>query len=400
MKAILRLNEDSKIKIGVQSLLYWNLESLLENGVDEIFIVGKEKPWGILPSSARFIEDPDLGDGGLLSLFKKEIKSDFVYIPNPVFFDVDFKRALKAHRSSGRWISVFAGPTAQFANKRILLAGENFSLRDTVEANEELRFDVHNLVDLGIYIISRKIFALIPDKTSFSFFKDVAMPARVDGLTGIYRTSEYVREATDIAAIESAIRRGIPEQRNLKNPQKALFLDRDGTINKFGDFVIKPDMLSLMEDSVEAIRLIDDSPYIPICVTNQPIVARGEATLEMLDEIHAHLAVLLEKEGAYLQDVFFCPHNIDRSKEWYAACECRKPKIGMLLKAKERYNIDFASSWMIGDTSQDVQTGINAGCHTVLLHCGDPNPRKRFGDASADFEAEDLLSAVKQILSE
>ena len=157
-------------------------------------------------------------------------------------------------------------------------------------------------------------------------------------------------------------------------------------------------MLILMKKSAEAIRLIDDSEYIPIVVTNQPIVARGEATLETLDIIHCRLETLLEQEGCYVNDIYFCPHDIDKTKEWNASCDCRKPKIGMLLKAKERYNIDFASSWMVGDTTQDVQTGLNAGTHAALLLCGDPRPRKRFPNAKADFEADDLLLAVEKIL--
>ena len=398
MKAVLGINDSSFQLIGGKSLLAWNIENLRDNGVTTIFLVGAKEP-GALPENVVFIKDPGLGDGGVLSLLSKKISSNFAYIPAPIFFNVDLKRALKHHCSSNNWITIFAGPRVPLKGQRILIEGENSLLRNAILEDEKRDFDVHNLVDLGIYIVSPEVFALTPANTACSFFKDIVMPARIDGLSGIYHTSEYARVLTDTKAIEDAIKRGIPEKRNLKNPQKAIFLDRDGTINRFGDFVVRPDMLILMKKSAEAIRLIDDSEYIPIVVTNQPIVARGEATLETLDIIHCRLETLLEQEGCYVNDIYFCPHDIDKTKEWNASCDCRKPKIGMLLKAKERYNIDFASSWMVGDTTQDVQTGLNAGTHAALLLCGDPRPRKRFPDAKADFEADDLLLAVEKILN-
>lgn len=398
MKAILGINEDSYIKIKGKELLLWNIEALLQKNISSIYLVGNAAPRIPLPEKVAFLNDPSLGDGGLLSLFRAKIKSAFVYIPSPLFFNVALKRALKAHRASGHWFSIFAGPSSSLADKRVLIEDEGCGLRNAILEDEPKDVDFRNLVDLGVYLIEPEALDLTETDEPISFFKDILMPARVDGLVGVYHTSEYIRDLKDVPSIERAIEASIPEKRNLSQPQKAMFVDRDGTINEFGDFVVRPNMLTLMKKSVEAIKLIDESEFIPIVITNQPIIELKEATLEDLDAIHARLETLLAKDGAYIQDLYFCPHRIDKTKEWNAYCECRKPKIGMLLKAKERYNIDLSSSWMIGDTSQDVQTGINAGAHSVLLHCGDPNPRKRFGGATPDFEADDLLAAIKRII--
>lgn len=121
-----------------------------------------------------------------------------------------------------------------------------------------------------------------------------------------------------------------------------------------------------------AIHLINKSRYLAICITNQPVIARGEVTFVELDDIHHKMETLLGQKEAYLDDLFFCPHHPDKGyagevKELKIDCDCRKPKIGMLIKAQDKYNINIKESWFIGDSNNDVQTGINSGCQTVYI---------------------------------
>lgn len=107
-------------------------------------------------------------------------------------------------------------------------------------------------------------------------------------------------------------------------------------------------------------------------VTNQPVIARGECSFEELERIHHKLETLLGEKGAYLDDIYFCPHHPDfgfegERKEYKKICECRKPAPGMLLKAASDYNIDLSKSWMVGDGKRDVEAGINAGCRTAFI---------------------------------
>ena len=127
-----------------------------------------------------------------------------------------------------------------------------------------------------------------------------------------------------------------------------------------------------------AIRKINEGGYLAIVVTNQPVIARGEVSLEELEEIHNKMETLLGKEGAYLDAIYYCPHHPHKGYEGERPelkidCDCRKPKPGMLLKAAEDFNIDLSQSWMIGDGENDVKAGINAGCKTVLLSDNDEN---------------------------
>lgn len=166
--------------------------------------------------------------------------------------------------------------------------------------------------------------------------------------------------------------------KNLKNKQKAIFLDRDGTINKYVGFLRNIDDFELIDGVAEAIRKINESGYLAIVVTNQPVIARGEVSFEELEEIHNKMETLLGKEGAYLDAIYYCPHHPHKGyegerPELKIECDCRKPKPGMFFKAAEDFNIDLSQSWMIGDGENDVKAGINAGCKTVLLSDNDEN---------------------------
>ena len=395
MKAVLRIDEKSALSIRGKTLLQWNLDNLLAQGFDQIFLLGLLDP-KFDDQEVVFLQDPGLGSAGCFHLLSKKLKSDFLYIPEPRFFDINFKRLFAFHKKKGSTLTVVGGPTLE---KLPLLDAFDQDVLISDEADPEqwpeFRANIH---DLGIYVVSSDFPESFEEPEEVDFYEGILQPTLSLGAAFLYRTSEYIKPLTDIEKIEKDIDRDLPKKRNLSNPQKAIFLDRDGTINHFGAFVVKAEMLKLEPGSAEAIALIDDSEYLPICATNQPIVERGETTLEELERTHARMASLLEKEGAYLQDLYFCPHNIDHTKMWNAYCECRKPKIGMLLKAKERYNIDLSQSWFIGDTTQDVQTGLNAGCHTVLLLSGDPKPAKRFAEAKPELTCFNLLEAIKKIL--
>ena len=137
--------------------------------------------------------------------------------------------------------------------------------------------------------------------------------------------------------------------------------------------------------------------------TNQPVIARGEVSVGELEDIHKKMETELGKQGAFLDDVFYCPHHPDSGyigeiKELKFECDCRKPKIGMLTRAADKYNIDLSQSWYIGDTTVDIQTGRNAGMHTVLLCTGEGGKDRKF-DVAPDYVAQDLLEAVQFILN-
>ena len=155
------------------------------------------------------------------------------------------------------------------------------------------------------------------------------------------------------------------------------------------------DDFELLPDAADAIREINESGYLTIVITNQPVIARGEVSFDELDSIHDKMETLLGQSGAYLNGIYVCPHHPDKGfegevKSLKIECECRKPKAGLFFKAAEDFNIDLSQSWMIGDSKNDIEAGKAAGCKTVLL--GD----QCYGQ---DATASTLLEAVRKILS-
>ena len=213
-----------------------------------------------------------------------------------------------------------------------------------------------------------------------------------------YMSPEYVKDAGTLERYQQVCndyKNGIVKRKNLKNKQKCIFIDRDGTINKYKNFIKNTESIELEDMVVESFKTINNSDYLLIVITNQPVVARGDVTFEELDEIHRKIDTLLGKEGTYYNDLFFCPHHPDSGfegeiKELKIKCDCRKPNIGLLLKAQEKYNIDFSKSYFVGDSTVDIMTGKNAGIKTVLVMTGVKGEDHKY-DVKPDYVIQNLL---------
>jgi len=148
---------------------------------------------------------------------------------------------------------------------------------------------------------------------------------------------------------------------------KAIFLDRDGVINKRTEsgFVLKWDEFEFLPGVIEAIKLINKKNIPIYVISNQSCVGRGMVTLKEVQDINSRMLKELEKQGAHIDQVYFCPHHPDNG------CDCRKPKTGLFKQAAKEHKIDFVSSWFIGDSSTDEEAGKAMGCHTYLIKEGE-----------------------------
>ena len=209
--------------------------------------------------------------------------------------------------------------------------------------------------------------------------RQLLKPLAGTGKMFCYDSPEYVKDMGTPERYEAVcrdFREGKVQARNLRNKQKAVFLDRDGTINRYVGFLRKEEEFELLPGVAEAIGKINASGYLAVVVTNQPVIARGEVTVPELQNIHNKMETLLGYEGVYVDAIYYCPHHPHKGYEGEIPelkfdCDCRKPKPGMLLKAAEEYHIDLANSWMIGDAENDIKAGIAAGCKTALIGEGD-----------------------------
>ncbi len=148
---------------------------------------------------------------------------------------------------------------------------------------------------------------------------------------------------------------------------RAIFLDRDGTINVEKDYLIAPADLVLLPGVGEALRRGQEAGFLLIVVTNQSGVARGYFSASAVEELHDHLQRELFSFGVRIDAFYLCPHHPEHGD---GPCNCRKGEPGMLLQAAQEHHIDLAASWMIGDKSSDVEAGLNAGCRSILVRTG------------------------------
>ena len=170
--------------------------------------------------------------------------------------------------------------------------------------------------------------------------------------------------------------------------KKAFFIDRDGTINKYIPYITNINDFEIMDGVSRAIRMINYSEWLAIVVTNQPQVAKGLLTNTEVDAMHEKMTNLLNINGAKLDGIYYCP-CVD--------CECRKPKQGMYLQAKNDFDIDFEKSVFIGDTTRDIAVTKEIGGKSILLNCGLGGKDNKY-KVSPDYRCNDLYDAVKIIL--
>ena len=264
-----------------------------------------------------------------------------------------------------------------------------------------------NCSNSGLYILNNKIFDYISDIGEKNLEKDIIYKVikRNERVYG-YKTTEYAKDIGTYERLERAItdfNMGIVGSKNLSCMQKCIFIDRDGTINKYWGLIHKPDDFHLEKDVTRAIKMINNSGFLCIVITNQPVIAMNLCTMEQLDIIHKKLETMLGYNGAYLDDILYCPHYpvsgyANENKEYKIDCNCRKPKIGLIEKCVEKYNIDISNSYFIGDSTTDIMTGINAGLKTVLVQTGVAGMDKKF-DVLADYTFKDLFTAVNTLLN-
>lgn len=335
-----------------------------------------------------YVEDKPLGNAG--ALFKLDLTEDFLLLNADAVFDVDFNRMVDYHKEKGGLVTLFTHPNSHPYDSGLIVAGKDGAV-DAWLAKEDSRPEFYrNRVNAGLHVISPKALVLSGvDKEEIGKevdgkVKKVDLDRQIlknlcgTGKMFCYDSPEYVKDMGTperFRSVEKDYKAGVVKAKNLFNKQKAIFLDRDGTINKYVGFLRRTEEFELLPDASEAIKLINNSGYLAVVITNQPVIARGEVTWEELQEIHNKMETELGKQGAYLDAIYFCPHHPHKGFEGEVVelkidCNCRKPKPGMLIKASQDLNIELKDSYMIGDSDSDVSAGEAAGCKSIQIEEG------------------------------
>lgn len=334
-----------------------------------------------------FVEESPLGNAGALFRLREKIGDEpFLLLNADAAFDVDFNRMVAFHKNHGGLVTLFTHPNSHPYDSGLIIADKNGQVEKWLAKEDERPQWYDNRVNAGLHVIDSK--ALDISLKSLEINKESGFPqGKVDldrqilkplcgsNMMFCYDSPEYVKDMGTperFHQVEADYKNGVVQAKNLANKQKAIFLDRDGTINKYVGFLRNIDDFELIEGVAEAIKLINQSGCLAIVVTNQPVIARGEVSWEELNEIHKKMATLLGKEGAYVDGIYICPHHPDKGfegerPEYKIDCDCRKPKPGLLLQAAKDFNIDLSESYMIGDSHRDVEAGENAGVKKSIL---------------------------------
>ena len=404
--------------VSGKPLLQWQIEKLRENGITDLyFIIGHlgEVIRDYFGDGAKYgvhityiTETEPLGSAGALYYLKPFLdpEEDVLLLYGDVFFDIYIKRMWDFHMEKRSELTAFAHPNTHPEDSDILEVDEAQRIVGFLSKKEKRGFWYANLVNAACYIIKARVIFEMGHVKKMDFDSDILKARAVRGGNAYaYRSTEYIRDAGTedrLRSVELDIASGHIFRRNLKNRQKCIFLDRDGTINKWKGLVDREEKLELLEGAAEAIRAINASEYLAIVVTNQPVVARGLCSEEDVECIHRKLQTLLGSQGVYLDDIVFCPHHPDRgfpgeNAAYKIKCNCRKPNIGLVERMAAKYNISLEDSWMVGDSLRDIMTGKNARMRTAFVLTGESG-RDGNCDAAADMTCQDLKEAVTRIL--
>lgn len=396
------------VQIGGKPILQWQIEQLQEQDIKDIVIVighlgkaimdyfGDGEKFGV--HIQYILEHTPRGTAGSLASIPN-LGNDFILLLGDILFNVDLNRMFSFHKVNKAECTLFVHPNNHPYDSNIIILKNDkvINILDKKEKNDNW---YPNCVSAGIYIFQTKVCEQLPDKV-LDLEKDVIQSLILKNTVYGYISSEYVKDIGTEKRFHEAeqdLALNLPKKRSLKQKQKAIFLDRDGTINQEVGLISDLSQLELEPRAIEAIKRINNSEYLAIIITNQPVIAKGMCSLADLQLIHYKLETLLGAGGAFVNAIYYCPHHpqsgfIGENIAYKIKCNCRKPGTELFTRAAAQFNIDLTESWMIGDRIVDIQAGQAAGTKTILLHNDIP-------EVSPTYKTNDLYDAVNLILGE
>lgn len=404
------------IKIGDKPVLEHQIETLINNGINEIILIvghlheiilnyfGNGEKFNI--NIDYIIENEPLGTAGALYYLKNKVKDDFILLYGDVMFDINFERFIEYHKIKKSIATLYVHPNSHPYDSDLIILDRSNRVVEIEFKNNKRDYYYNNCVNAGVYIMNEEILNLVQKPEKLDLEKDlVSKLVNEKKEVYAYKGTEYIKDMGTLDRLEEVTKAyysGIIKQKNLKNKQKCIFLDRDGTINKYKGLLSDINELELEDGVCEAIKKINSSEYLCIIITNQPVIARNLCTIEEVENIHRKLETLLGNNGVYIDDILYCPHHPDKgypeeNPKYKIKCNCRKPNTELIDICVDRYNIDRAKSFMIGDTTVDIKTGENAGLQTVLVLTGEAGSDHKY-QVTPDLIVKNLSDAINFII--
>ncbi|MEK9767772.1 MAG: HAD-IIIA family hydrolase [Betaproteobacteria bacterium] len=345
-------------------------------------------------------EDVPRGTAGAVKDALPLLEDSFIVIYGDTFLEVDLG-VFRSQRRKDVSLLTLVHPNSHPYDSDLLTIDDGGLVTGVFRPTRSGDTLYSNNVNAALYYAEAALFdEYVPDSGAMDISSEL-FPVAIGAGARIqaYSSVEYIKDMGTpdrYNGVQADLLRGVPQRLALHNKRACVFLDRDGVINQEDGYIISVDQFRLLPRVSEAISLLNRAGVLVICVTNQPIIARGDASEESLNNIHMRMEVDLGKQGAYLDAIYYCPHHPDSGfdgevSELKITCECRKPSPGMILRAAEEFNIDLESSWIVGDTWRDMAAGEAAGIKTAYV--GKPD-----SSISADYRGKDVLHATEHIL--
>lgn len=352
------------------------------------------------------VEETPRGTAGALRDALHVLASQFLLLYGDTYLDIDLRRFFENHLVSGATATLFLHPNDHPYDSDLIELDRSGVVRGIHPYPHPEDLNLRNLVNAALYAMRNHNLNLVtPETGKADIAKHMfpAMLAKGRQLRG-YISSEYIKDMGTpdrLDMIEHDIENGLPERLSWRQLRNAVFLDRDGTLNRELNHLRSPDQIELLPLVGAAVRQLNRSGVLAVLTTNQPVLARGDVTVKGLEHIHARLETLLGAQRAYLDAIYYCPHHPDKGfegeiQELKIVCDCRKPATGLIEQAVKEHAISHADSWIIGDTTSDIELGRRAGVRTILLRTGHAGCDGKYAHR-ADYTATSLLEAVQWI---
>ena len=353
------------------------------------------------------VEETPRGTSGALRDALHALTPQFLLLYGDTYLDIDLRRFFNGHLASNANATLFLHPNDHPYDSDLVDIDDHGLVRGIHPYPHAEGQDLRNLVNAALYAIRNEALTLVTPETGKADIAKHMFPAMLAAglcLRG-YVTPEYIKDMGTpdrLDKVERDIEVGLPERLSWRRLRNAVFLDRDGTLNREVSHLKSPDQVELLPDVGEAVRQLNRAGILAVLTTNQPVIARGDVTVERLHDIHARLESLLGEQRAYLDAIYYCPHHPDGGFDSEVpalkiVCNCRKPAAGMIEQASRDLAISRGGSWMVGDTTADMESGRRAGVRTVLLHTGYAGQDAKY-PGRPDYVATSLTAAVQWIV--
>jgi mannose-1-phosphate guanylyltransferase/phosphomannomutase len=393
------------LEVGGIPLLSYHIRALSDAGCKQVdILIGprRDPEVDVMAASSEFrpqlriLTEPSAsGSGGCLQYLPRD-PDPSVILFGDLMLDMDLQALVSFHASRQASATVVVHPNDHPLDSDLLEMDESDRAvclhRKPHRANLLLR----NLSIAGVFVIEDHVLTNINGTVAKDLTQDIVGGLLSNGdRVNAYRSTEYIKDIgtpTRYHEVLSDYEHGLIRALRRDKRQRAAFLDRDGTIVRACGYISRPEQIELLPGAARAIRLLNRAGVRTIVVTNQPVVARGLCSERDLACIHSALEMALGREGAYLDDVYYCPHHPDKgfpgeNIDYKISCDCRKPSPGMLVKAIENWNIDVSQSAMFGDSPWDVEAARRVGLRAYFINEAGPMQETIAGKASNLEEA-------------